>query len=58
MWLSKKTGKNYRLMSESELECVKRAGTTSGPIGCRSKQNFGPKKFGLPLETKIVFFIF
>ena len=44
-WLSKKTGKTYRLLSEAEREYVTRAGTTTpywtGITIARSQANFG-----------------
>jgi formylglycine-generating enzyme required for sulfatase activity len=44
-WLSRKTGKSYRLLSEAEREYVTRAGTTtpfwSGPTMTATQANYG-----------------
>lgn len=47
-WLSRKTGKNYRLLSEAEREYVTRAGTTTkywlGNSISKQQANFGASK--------------
>ena len=53
-WLSKKTGKTYRLLSEAELEYVTRAGTTTrywwGNSITHSQANYGSKTF-VPVDS-------
>ena len=51
-WLSRNSGKNYRLPSDSEREYVARAGTTT-PFWWGSTINARQANFGEPKSTKV-----